>query len=181
MLAIRIPKKEYFIESTSEFVTVDECILHLEHSLRSVAMWESLWEKPFFSDKPLSVVQTIDYIKCMTLDINVNPFVYKGITNDIVEKVEQYIKRPMTATWFNEPNENKPKSKKALTAEVIYWQMTVLNIPFECDQWHLNRLLTLIKVCSIKNAPPKKLSKQEARNRNRAINAANRKRFGSTG
>lgn len=181
MLTIKIPSAEYFIESTSEFIKVDECILHLEHSLRSLALWESLWERPFISGKPLTVVQTIDYIKCMTLDTNVNPLVYKGITNDIVEKVEAYIKRPMTATWFNESEHTGPKNKKAITAEIIYYQMTVLNIPFECDTWHLNRLLTLIKVCAIKNAPPKKMSKQEMYNRNRALNAARKKRTGSKG
>lgn len=146
-----------------------------------MALWESLWEKPFFSDKPLTVAQTVDYIKCMTLDSNVNPLVYKGITNDIIEKVEQYIRRPMTATWFNDTKEQKPNTKKTITAEIIYYQMTALNIPFECEHWHLNRLLTLIKVCAIKNSPPKKMSKQDARNRNRALNSANRKRFGSKG
>lgn len=181
MITIKVPKAEYFIESTGSFVQVDECYLHLEHSLYAVALWESLWEKPFFSDKPLTVTQTIDYIKCMTLDKNVDPLVYKGITNEIVEKVEHYIKRPMTATWFNENETHKTNNKKAITAEIIYHQMTVLNIPFECEHWHLNRLLTLIKVCAIKNSPPKKMSKQEARNRNRALNAANRKRYGSLG
>lgn len=181
MITIKIPKSEYFIESTNEFLTINECVLHLEHSLYSMALWESSWEKPFFSDKPLTVVQTIDYIKCMTLDTNVDPLVYKGITNDIIEKVEQYIKRPMTATWFNDAKEQKPNSKKVITAEIIYYQMAALNIPFECEHWHLNRLLTLIKVCAIKSAPPKKMNKQEARNRNRALNAANRKRYGSKG
>lgn len=180
MLTILVPGAKYLDDSTQTFIEVKPKVLHLEHSLASVALWESLWEKPFFSNNSMTVTQTLDYIKCMTLDENVDPLVYKGIKNDLVKKIEEYIKRPMTATWFSETE--KPKGrKKIITAEIIYYQMATLNIPFECDKWHLNRLLTLIRVCADKNAPPKKMSKNEVFRRNRELNAANRRRAKSNG
>ena len=87
----------------------------------------------------------------------------------------------MTATTFTE-SQNKKYSREIVTSELIYYWMIALNIPVEeCQKWHLNRLLTLIKVCDIKNQPPKKMSKSAIMNRNAALNAARRKRLGSNG
>ena len=86
----------------------------------------------------------------------------------------------MTATTFRKDNTGK-SNQEVITAELIYYWMIALTIPFECQKWHLNRLLTLIQVCNIKNTPPKKMGRRELMSRNAAINAANRKRFNSKG
>lgn len=180
MLQITIKSSEKFNESTNEFIIVPEQTLQLEHSLVSLSKWESKWNKPFISKDEKSIEETIDYIKCMTITKNVKPEVYYGITNDIIDMVNNYIEAPMTATWFSE-NKNQPPSREVITSEIIYYWMISLNIPMECQRWHLNRLLALIKVCNIKNTPPKKMSKKELMNRNRSLNEARKLAMGSNG
>lgn len=180
MLQITIPNGEMFDERTQEFVTIKGQTISLEHSLMSLAKWEAKWNKPFLRKEEKTVEETIDYIRSMTLTQNVDPAVYNFLTNDILDQVSKYIEAPMTATWFNEEKEKK-KNKEVITAEIIYWWMIALNIPFECQKWHLNRLLTLIRVCSLKNEPPKKMSKRELMNRNRALNDARRKAGNTSG
>jgi hypothetical protein len=92
----------------------------------------------------------------------------------------EYINAPMTATYFSEDTHRQSR-KEVITSELIYYWMIALNIPFNCEKWHLNRLLTLIRVCNIKNEPPKKMSKRAIMSRNTALNEARRKQFGSKG
>ena len=180
MLEIVIPETEQWDEVKQEFISTKEQTLKLEHSLVSLSKWESKWCQPFLSKKEKTVEQTIDYIKCMTLTQNVDPNVYNLLTKDNILKINEYISAPMTATTFHQ--ENRGGGNGALiTSERIYYWMVSLNIPFECQKWHLNRLLTLIKVCSIKNQPPKKMSKKDIMSRNAAINAARRKHLNSKG
>lgn len=180
MLEITIPSQKLWDEYNERFVNFEETTIRLEHSLVSLAKWESKWCKPFLTDKPKTMEETIDYIKCMTITQNVNPMVYNFIDNASVEKINKYIEAPMTATTFS--NERKGgRNKEQITAELIYYWMIALNIPFECQKWHLNRLLTLVKVCSIKNQPPKKMSKSDIMSRNAALNAARRKQYNSKG
>lgn len=174
MLKVTIPKSEFFDEETNEFVYVNECTLALEHSLVSISKWESKWCKPFISSDQKTHEETIDYIRCMTLTQNVNPDVYNYIPSDVIAQIQEYIDAPMTATWFSK-NDNARKSREIITSELIYYWMIALNIPFECQKWHFNRLLTLIRVCSLKNSPPKKMSQKDILSRNRALNAARRK------
>jgi hypothetical protein len=170
MLYVTIPATEYFDHSRNEFVDVGEHKLQLEHSLVSISKWEAKWEKPFISKDPKTTEETFDYIRCMTLTQNVNPNVYRVIPNDVLEQIDAYINAPMTATKFN--NDLKTKAQKEIiTSDLIYYWMIVENIPFECQKWHLNKLLTLIRVCSIKNTPPKKMSKKDILARNRTLNA----------
>lgn len=180
MLEIVIPETEQWDEVNQEFITSNRQILRLEHSLVSLSKWESKWKKPFLSNKEKTYEETIDYIKCMTLTQNVNDTVYNLLDKDNIEKINKYIGDPMTATTFKE-DPNKKGGREIITSELIYYWMISLNIPFECQKWHLNRLLTLIKVCGIKNQPPKKMSKKDVMNRNAALNAARRKQMNSRG
>ena len=180
MLQITIPATEQFNEKTQEFVYTKEQTLELEHSLISLSKWESKWCKSFLSKNDKTDEETIDYIRCMTLTQNVSPEVYKCLTQDNVNKINDYIDSPMTATCFFDDKNKKP-NRETITAELIYYWMIALNIPFECQKWHLNRLLTLIRVCNIKNQPPKKISKRELMSRNAALNAARRKQLNTKG
>ncbi|MBO7631111.1 MAG: hypothetical protein J6S78_02125 [Lachnospiraceae bacterium] len=180
MLTIKVSGKEQWNERTEEFVSGKDQILTLEHSLVSLSKWESKWNKPFLSKKEKTYEETIDYIRCMTLTQNVDPAVYGCLSHENIKEVNDYISLPMTATTFYD-DPNGKTSRETITAELIYYWMISLNIPFECQKWHLNRLLTLVRVCGIKNQPSKKMSRREILNRNAALNAARRKQLNSTG
>ena len=180
MLQITIPAGELWDERKQEFVKVEERTLQLEHSLISLSKWESKWCKCFFSKESKTAEETIDYIKCMTLTQNVKQDVYDHLTKENIDEINKYIEAPMTATHFYEDKNNRP-SREAITSELIYYWMIALNIPFECQKWHINRLLTLIRVCNVKNQPPKKMSKRELMSRNAALNAARRKQLNTHG
>lgn len=179
MLKIIIPETELYDEVREEFITLKSQELQLEHSLVSISKWESKWHKPFLSDKEKSTEEILDYIKCMTITQNVKDETYKRLNGENIKAINDYIGDSMTATTFND-NNNKP-SREIITAEIIYYWMIANQIPMECQKWHINRLLTLIKVCSIKNSPSKKMSRQEILNRNRALNAARKKELNTTG
>ena len=180
MLRITIPDVELWDERTQEFITFRGQTLQLEHSLVSLSKWESKWNKAFLSKVEKTYDETLDYIKCMTLTQNVDPQVYKMLTNDNIVEINNYIASPMTATTINDGAGGKG-NREVVTAELIYYWMIALNIPFECQKWHLNRLLTLIKVCNIKNSPPKKRSKRDIMSRNAKLNAARRQQMNSRG
>ena len=180
MLRITIPEIEQYNEETEEFIISKAQVLQLEHSLVSLSKWESTWCKPFLTKKEKTVEESIDYVRCMTLTQNVDPEVYTRITPDIVDRVAKYIEAPMTATTFSSKS-NQPTSHEVVTAELIYYWMIAYNIPFECQKWHLNKLMTLINVCSIKNEPPKKMGKKALMNRNTALNAARRQSLNTKG
>lgn len=180
MLKITIPGQEFWDEEKERFINTKGATLQLEHSLVSLSKWEAKWHKPFLAKGDKTVEETVDYIRCMTLTQNVNPSVYDFITNDVIDQVSNYIENPMTATWFSK-EEKGPPGREVITAEIIYYWMVAYNIPFDCQKWHLNRLLTLIRVCNVKNAPPEKLSPKEIAKRQAALNAARRKAHKSKG
>lgn len=182
MLELVIPAREFFDEETETFFTTQETRLNLEHSLVSLSKWESKHKKPFISSEK-TAAELIDYVRCMTITQNVKPEAYAAITPDLLEKVIDYISDPMTATWFNDKEGAVAGSRRneIITAELIYYWMISLQIPMECQRWHLNRLLTLVKVCSIKNTPEKKMSKRDLINRNRSLNNARRAAMRSKG
>lgn len=173
MLTINIPPTELWDEAKNEFIEFPGKKLQLEHSLVSLSKWESIWKKPFITPKsqPKTLEETLSYVRCMTITQNVDPYVYKFLTNDNLEAIRQYIDDPMTATTFQ--NEDK-STKEIVTSEVIYYWMIAFGIPMECQKWHLNRLLTLVKVCSIKNQPAKKMSNRQILSNNAKLNAARR-------
>ena len=179
MLYITIPASELWDESKQEFINVKEQTLQLEHSLVSLSKWESKWCKPFLANDKTDE-ETLDYIKCMTLTQNVKPETYNRLTKEHVDKIYKYINAPMTATTFTDDKTSK-SNKEIVTSEIIYYWMVALNIPPEYQKWHLNRLLTLIRVCNIKNQPPKKMSKRETSSRYAALNKARRQQLNTRG
>lgn len=180
MLQITIPSGEMYDERNQTFISIKEQILQLEHSLISLSKWESKWCKSFLSNPDKNIEETIDYIRCMTLNNNVDPNVYLFLTNENIKEINDYIAAPMTATYFSEDKTGR-KNNEIITSELIYYWMIAQNIPVDFQKWHLNRLLTLIRVCNIKNSPPKKHSKRELMSRNAALNAARRKQFNTKG
>ena len=181
MLQIKIPiSPEGWDEEKQEFVDPEYQVLELEHSLVSLSKWESKWCKAFFSKKEKTYEEFIDYIRCMTLTEGVDPDIYNKLTQGNVEQINKYIEAPMTATTFSK-NPNDRKSRETATSELIYYWMIANNIPFECQYWHLNRLMTLIRVCNVKNTPPKKHSKGDIMRSNAAMNAARRAQLNSRG
>ena len=180
MLQITIPGTEQWDEKLCEFVYTKEQTLRLEHSLVSLAKWESKWCKPFFSSKEKTHEETMDYVRCMTITQNIKPEVYGCLTNENILAINDYIGAPMTATYMSEERGGR-SSREVVTSELIYYWMITLGIPLECEKWHLNRLFTLIKVCSRKNSPPKKRSRNELIRDYAAINEANKRRFNSKG
>lgn len=179
MLKIIIPSFESFDESANEFSKSKEQVLQLEHSLVSLSKWESRWCKPFLSKEIQTPEETIDYIRCMTLTQNVPKEIYRGITHEIIEQIDEYIDAPMTATVFS--NAKNTVNRETITAEIIYYWMITFNIPFECQKWHLNRLLTLINVCNIKNQPPKPMSTREIMTRNASLNEERKRALNTRG
>ena len=180
MLKLYISPKEEFDPVTSTFVSVKGQTLTLEHSLVSLSKWESKYCKPFLSRDNKTREQLIDYVECMTLTQNVDREVLEHISDKEFKQIVDYIEAPMTATTFSEVQ--KKPSREIITAEILYYDMIALNIPMECQKWHLNRLITLIRVCSIKNSPKKKkMSKKALAKRNASLNAARRAATGSSG
>lgn len=188
MLKITIPSREYFDDKKQEFINIKGTELTLEHSLLSLFRWEQKWKKPFLKEGyEKTYEETIDYIRCMTLTPNVDPNVYYNLDQETVNRIGAYINDPHTATTFNEKSregEAKRKVKTPETAETIYCNMVMAGVPFECQKWHLNNLLTLLKVYGIKNDTDSKKNKRSngdiARSR-AALNAQRKKKYGTKG
>lgn len=182
MLTITVPiSPEGWDEKREEFVDAKTQTLQLEHSLVSLSKWESKWKKSFCSSKNITNEEMLDYVKCMTLTKNVDPEVYDHLTQENVNEIRAYIDDPMTATTFMKEGAGQ-NNRETITSELIYYWMIASNIPFDpCQKWHLNRLITLIRVCSVKNNPPKKRSRREIMSRNAALNASRRQQMNSKG
>ena len=180
-IEISIPAKEQFDNRTGRFIATKACTIQLEHSLLSIVKWESKWHKPYMAPEKKTGEETIDYIRFMCLTKVVDPNVFYSLDAASIQKIAAYIDAPMTATTFRKNSNDRP-SREIVTNELIYYWMTELNIPFEpCQKWHLNRLLTLIKVASIKKAPGKKMSKQEMLSQRAALNAQRKAKYGTHG
>lgn len=182
MLRITIPPQEFWDPVSETFIYEKEQTLQLEHSLLSLSKWESKWEKAFYVDREKTKEETLDYIRCMTLTKNVDPTLYDRLTTKNIQEIFDYIKAPMTATYFSNDNRIMGRNLDTITAELIYYWMISLNIPFDpCQKWHLNRLFALIRVCNIKNSPNKRMDKSEIIRRHAEINAARRKKYNTKG
>lgn len=191
-LELEIAAHEGWDAKKEEFVNTPSVTLRLEHSLVSLSKWESKHKKPYLKENEEKTQEEIlDYIKCMTITQNVPDEVYALLTKQDMEKINSYIVDPMTATWFNENSANNSsvpqahRRKEQITSELIYYWMISYRIPMQCEKWHLNRLLTLIRIFSIKdaeaNGKSNKMSKRDIVSQNRALNAARRQALGSKG
>lgn len=183
MLKITIPDTETFDEATQTFNVIKGQTISLEHSLVSISKWESKWHKVYLDKRTdKTAEEVIDYIRCMTLTQNVDPLIYYCIPASEVKRINEYIEDPMTATWFSdEEGGGKGRGGPIITAEVIYYMMIAYQIPFECQKWHLNRLLTLLRVCEVYNRPKKKMRKNQILSRNAKLNAERKKKMGTRG
>lgn len=188
MLELFIPECEYFDEDTQEFGTEKAVTLNMEHSLVSISRWESKYKKPFLSNlNNLHPEEFVDYLKFMTLTKNVPNFVYTRIMSNriLLEQIMNYMNDTMTATTFSKQQEQQARgsggAREIVTSEIIYYWMTQLQIPFTCEKWNINRLLTLIKVCNIKQTPAKKMTQKDVMAQNKALNAARRAKHNSKG
>lgn len=177
-IKIEVKGSELFDEKTERFIEVKPTVLILEHSLIAISKWESQFHIPFLREGDKTPEQLEYYFKCMTINQNVHPDVYKGITKSQQMEIVQYIKDPMTATTFFDMDKAAGKGRgrrpEVITSELIYYWMVSYNIPSEYEKWHLNRLLTLIQICNQYNQPPKKMGKNDIIRNNDALNAARR-------
>jgi hypothetical protein len=180
VLTIIVPGTEHFNEETQEFLTLGDCVLELEHSLVTLSKWESEFEKPFLAAGEKSAEETFGYIKAMIQTPDFPPEVLDRLSQANFDAINDYIGAKMTATWFAE-EKNVPPNREIITAELIYYWMLTFNIPMECENWHLNRLFTLIRICNVKNSKPKKMSASEMAQRNRELNAQRRAQMGTQG
>ena len=180
MLEIHVPEREFYDERNEVFIKTRPVTLQLEHSLMSVSRWESKWRKPFLTDEDKTRAETMDYIRCMTINRDVDPNVYAALTPNDIQKIMDYVGAELTATKvYRLKSTNAPK--KTITSEVIYSWMVMYNVPFECQKWHISRLLKLLDVLEIANNPTNKMSKGETARSNAALNKARRAKLHSKG
>lgn len=182
MLTVTVSDTEVYDDVTGSFKLTTGFVVSLEHSLISISKWEALWCKPFLGSEEKTQKESIDYIRCMVIDPPENVsknFPYEIMSRSVVNDISSYIDAPMTATTI--PKQVKKSNREIITSELIYYWMISCNIPFECQTWHLNRLLMLINVCAIKNAPPKKMGRGELLSRNRQLNSVRKDTLNTTG
>lgn len=179
MLKIVVPSATLFDERTEELIEIGQCELQLEHSLVSISKWEAKFHKTFlkqFNDKTQD--ELVYYIKCMTLNKNVDPNVYSCLTYDNYVAIRDYMENPMSATVVPKNEKASGKSvSEPLTSELIYYYMIKLQIPVEFQKWHINRLLKLIDLCGYKDEKPNKMSQKDLYKRNSDINKLNKAKF----
>lgn len=179
MLSLPIYGPESYDSVNDRFTHAELFRLELEHSLVSLSKWESKFEKPFLGEGEKTEAELLWYINAMHQGDELPEDLHLYLTDDHVRQVNEYINAKMTATWFSEVDDKK--NKEVITAEVIYYWMVSLQIPFECQSWHLNRLMTLVRVINEKNAPPKQLSREQIMERNRRLNEERQRKYGTSG
>ena len=144
MLQITIPPAELWDEKNEIFITSKGATLKLEHSLISISNWEMKWHMPYF-DEHKTEEQALDYIRCMTLNKELDPSVYLGLTPANIKAINEYMQDEMTATKIKDIKTGSGRSSQSITSELIYYWMIQFGIPFTCEKWHINRLIMLIQ------------------------------------
>lgn len=182
MLKLFLPKLDVWDEKAEEFKEFGGIQVELEHSLYTISQWESKWKIPFANTKGLTREQLLDYIMnfmCQTPDVPTNAWL--AMSQKELQTISDYLEDPACATTIKSRPYGHGGKKEVVSAELIYFYMTQFGIPFECERWHLNKLMKLIDVCAIKNAPPKKMGRKEAAIQQAQLNAARRAKTGSRG
>lgn len=180
MLTLIIKGDEYFDETSSKFITVGDVELVLEHSLIALSKWESIVKKPFLSKESKPPDEIRLYIEAMIISPNFPPDIASRLSQEHMDAVNAYIDSSESATTFGSMPETRGRGE-TVTSELIYYWMVAFNIPFECQTWHLNRLFSLIRICNLKNTKPKRMSRQQLAERNRALNEQRRAKLNTTG
>jgi len=179
MLQIELPV-ELWDEGKQEFVYLPGQTLELEHSLASLSKWESKTNKPFLSEETKTYEESLEYLKCMMLTPGVTDDVYEYLMRHKLSVIDEYINSSMTATILPKNNGRRGRPE-IITAEVIDYWMIAMQIPSDYRHWHLNKLITLIGVCNVKNSPAKKRSSDEILRDQMALNAERCKKLNSKG
>jgi hypothetical protein len=180
MLKLIINQQEHYDEVNSEFVKLNGQTIELEHSLLSLSKWESIYQIPFLGPETKTSDQVMTYIKCMILTPDVDESIFQHFTQEDLDKIDKYINSKESATTFGIMPQQKGPGE-VITSELIYYWMVAFNIPFECEKWHINRLFSLVRICNIKNSKPKKMSRHEIAEQNRALNEQRKKQYNTTG
>lgn len=182
MLQITVSGREFYDEDKNEFIEIKPQKLTMEHSLLSISKWESKWKKSFLSSEDKTTEEYMDYFKCMTITNKVDPLVYSCLSEQNIKEIMDYINDNHTATTISSNTPTGIRKKSFITSELIYYWMIANNIPSEYEKWHLGRLLTLIRICSIKNNPKgNKMSRNAILQQNRSLNAARRAKYNTKG
>lgn len=181
MLEITTIEDEFYDSRTNKFIHIPACTLTLEHSLISLAKWESKWHIPYFDNNVQKTsAQELDYIRCMVIGNLKSEYVLQALSINNILEIRDYIKNPMTATTFQKKARGKVK-KEVTTAETLYAHMFSHGVSIECQKWHLNRLLTLLRVCDLQNAPREKMTKKQTAQWNAEQNAARKAKYNTRG
>jgi len=179
-LTVTFPGRDLYDQESGKFITIEKTMVTLEHSLISVAKWESKWKRSYFIKEPMTLEQSIDYISCMCLTKNIDPKIFRTMDKETAQKISDYIADPMTATTIN--RRNKRPSRKIITNEVIYFWMCNFGIPFDpCQKWHLNRLMTLIDVAAAEEAGEQKMPRREMLQQRAMLNAQRKAKYNTHG
>lgn len=180
MLKVQVVIEESYDEEQGIFIADKSVELKLEHSLDSLSRWEEKWEKPFLGDQEKTVEETLDYIRCMMLE-EVDEEILQQLSQQNITDISNYINAKKSATWINTEKDKRTGKKEVITSELIYYWLVVHQIPFECQYWHLNRLMMLVQVCNLKAQPEKKRSKREILEENRELNRRRREMLKTSG
>lgn len=159
VLHVNASGDEVYDEETGEFKPGSSVPLRLEHSLYTISKWEEKWKKPFLSDDEKTEDEMVDYIRCMAID-DVPDSLLNQLTQEDVKAIGKYISDDATATTINDHTHPGPR-KHIITSEVIYYWMFSRQIPMECEHWHLNRLITLMRVWDAYSGSQKKMSRKD--------------------
>lgn len=183
ILHITIPGKENWDSVKEEFIYEEDAELYLQHSLVTVAEWEARWKISFLDTDNKTPEQITDYIKIMTINQNeVDDSVYKRLTKENLDEINRYLKDEMSATTITDHGTPESNGRnEIITAEIVYYWMFSHNVPVEFENWHFNRLITLLKTCNIKSNPDNKMTKQETAKMYAEMNKARRQKYNSKG
>jgi hypothetical protein len=180
MLTLNVEGDEFFDSEKQMFFYTKPSLINLEHSLISVAKWEAHWKKPYLPSWSApgmqGPVEELDYIRCMIIG-KFEEHIPALIQQNHLAEVRAYMLDSHTASVSHRIGKSET-SKKTVTSELIYFWMIKFGIPFECEKWHFNRLLSLIDVCNLKEAELSGKNKMSAQESAEWRNQLNKKRRG---